>query len=72
MTNRVLTLVVTLDKEFREDDVDKIVEAISMIKHIARVKKNTYTCEHQMNVSEGISNFKYEFLKELAKKIQEL
>ena len=37
MTDRVTTLVVTLDKQYREDDIGRIVEALEMVKCVIRV-----------------------------------
>lgn len=38
MTDRIRHLTVTLDKDIREDDVQSIVVAISMVKHVHRVE----------------------------------
>lgn len=40
MTNRVDGLVITLDKDYRDDDVEVIVNAIKMIKGVANVEMN--------------------------------
>ena len=37
MTDRIRTLAVTLDRDFRDDDVEVIVNAIKMIKHVSNV-----------------------------------
>lgn len=38
MTDRIRTLLVTLDHDFRDDDVQVIVDAIKMIKCVSNVK----------------------------------
>lgn len=38
MTDRVHALTVLLDRDFRDDDVQAIVQAIRMIKHVAAVQ----------------------------------
>jgi hypothetical protein len=40
MTNRINALVVTLEKNFREDDCEHIVNAIRMIKGVMSVDMN--------------------------------
>lgn len=37
MTERIKGLVVTLDQDYREDDVESIVQAICMVKGVAHV-----------------------------------
>lgn len=37
MTDRVKGLLVTLDKDIREDDVEQIVNAVRQIRHVADV-----------------------------------
>lgn len=38
MTDRIQGFVVSLDKEIREDDIEYIVNAIRMIKHVESVE----------------------------------
>jgi hypothetical protein len=39
MTDRVVSLTVILDQEYRVDDVERLVEAIQMIRGVAHVEK---------------------------------
>lgn len=38
MTDRVHALTVVLDRDIREDDVEPLMEAILMLRHVYRVK----------------------------------
>jgi hypothetical protein len=38
MTDRIHTLTVTLDKEYRDDDIEKLIDAIYMLKGVLNVK----------------------------------
>lgn len=38
MTDRVVSLTVILDQEYRVDDVERIVDAITMVRGVAEVK----------------------------------
>lgn len=40
MTDRIFALNVLLDQDIRDDDVEPIINAIKMIKHVQRVEKN--------------------------------
>lgn len=46
MTDRIHSLTVVLDEPIRTDDVDHIVAAVSMIKHVAHVEKNVAHIDH--------------------------
>lgn len=52
MTDRVATLTVILDKEYRVDDIESIIDAIQMVKGVHRVKQGE-VCDgnHYMNKS---------------------
>lgn len=39
MTDRVVSLTVILDKEYRVDDVERLIDAIQMVKGVAHVEK---------------------------------
>lgn len=49
MTDRVKGLVVTLDDDYRIDDVQEIVNAIKMVKGVATVDENITTIDDHMN-----------------------
>ena len=49
MTDRIKGLVVTLDKDYREDDVEAIVGAIRMIKGVANVHLNVTDMDDHIN-----------------------
>jgi hypothetical protein len=51
MTDRVKGLVVALDKDYRIDDVQAIIEAIKMTKGVAAVTPSITTPEDWMNRS---------------------
>jgi len=38
MTDRIHALTVVLDKDIRDDDVETIIQAIQMIRHVADVR----------------------------------
>lgn len=38
MTDRIRSLTVILDKDFRDDDIEYIAHAIRMIKHVSSVE----------------------------------
>ena len=40
MTNRINALLVVLDQDIREDDVQPLVNAISMMRHVVKVTTN--------------------------------
>lgn len=46
MTNRLYALTVALEKDIREDDAEKIINAIRMIKFVLEVKGNVVTPEN--------------------------
>ena len=48
MTDRVWHLMVTLGHEMRDDDVECVMQAIRMIKHVAKVEHVVDTYEHAM------------------------
>lgn len=48
MTNRFYALTVVLDKDIREDDAEKIINAILMIKHVLSVEGNVSSPETWM------------------------
>lgn len=49
MTERIKGLVVTLDHDYRDDDVDAIVNAIMMVKGVIDVKKSVTDIDDHMN-----------------------
>lgn len=51
MTDRIKGLVVTLDSDYREDDVQQIIDAISMIKGVLIVDKNVTDVNDHINRS---------------------
>jgi len=50
MSDRINFLTVVLDKDYRDDDVVKIVEAISMVKGVMKIKENVATPEEYMAI----------------------
>lgn len=49
MTDRVRTLTVILDKDYRDDDVESIVHAISSIRGVDRVE--TRVVQHEDHIA---------------------
>lgn len=49
MTDRIKGLTIALDRDYRDDDVQAIVDAIMMIKGVAAVKKSVTNHEDWMN-----------------------
>jgi hypothetical protein len=49
MTDRIKGLTIALDRDYRDDDVDAIVNAIMMIKGVLSVKKSVATSEDWIN-----------------------
>lgn len=43
MSNRINGLFITLDNDYREDDVEMIINAIGMIKGVLKIEKNIIT-----------------------------
>jgi len=51
MTDRIKGLVITLDHDYRTDDVDAIVNAIMMVKGVVSVSKSVTDIDDHMNRS---------------------
>ena len=49
MTDRIKGFTVTLDRDFRDDDVEVILNAIKMIRGVANVEPSIVTGEDHMN-----------------------
>lgn len=49
MTDRIKGLVITLDHDYRDDDVEAIVNAIMMVKGVASVTKSVAEMDDHMN-----------------------
>jgi hypothetical protein len=48
MTDRVRTLTVVLDRDYRDDDVERIVQTITMIKGVHQVEVGVVTGEQEL------------------------
>ena len=48
MTDRTISLLVTLDKEYREDDAQTIINAIGMLKCVEDVTINKFSSQEHM------------------------
>lgn len=46
MTDRVHSLIVVFDKDFREDDAEALVDAIQMLRGVIQVRPIVGTPEH--------------------------
>jgi hypothetical protein len=49
MTDRIKGFTVTLDRDIRDDDFQRILEAVEMIKGVAHVEPSITTSEDHMN-----------------------
>lgn len=49
MSDRIKGLVITLDHDYRDDDVETIVNAIMMIKGVLNVEKRVTSIDDHMN-----------------------
>jgi len=70
MTDRVISLLVTLDKEYRADDIQVIIDAIKMVKAVSDVTSNVFSTREQMNHYAFEKNFKHKLIRELMSKIE--
>ena len=61
MTDRTISLIVTLDKEYRIDDAEVIVNAIKMIKGVLSVDINKCTSESYINAFASQQRFRQKF-----------
>lgn len=61
MTDRTISLLVTLDKEYRTDDAEVIVNAINMIKGVMAVDATILTSSDQMNSHSMKQHLKKQF-----------
>ena len=69
MTDRIHSLAVVLDRDYRDDDVKSIIEAIKMIKGVLSVDENvsdfdthTAICCARYDLKEKLQNFMKENL----------
>jgi hypothetical protein len=51
MTDRVKGLIVTLDKDYRDDDCEAITNAIRQIRGVLAVDLKVANCDHHMAVT---------------------
>lgn len=63
MTDRIKGFTVTLEKDIREDDVEVITQAISMIKGVANVEPSISTIEDQFARQRVKSELREKFWK---------
>ena len=68
MTDRIRTLTVVLDQDYRDDDAEPILEAIRMVKCVAGVEPHVSTPGAQMEREIA----KDELRREIGEKIHEL
>ncbi len=68
MSDRVKGFVVALDKNYREDDIEKIKSAIMQIKGVIGVKENVANTDDYINtvrITRNVRNRLYEIAEEL-------
>jgi hypothetical protein len=67
MTDRIKGFTVTLDKDYREDDVEVILNAVKMIRGVAHVEPSLSTAGDHMNrerIRLELREKFYDFMKE--------
>lgn len=67
MTDRIKGLTIALDRDYRDDDVEAIVNAIMMVKGVLSVKKSVANHEDWINrtqIRADIENRLYTALKD--------
>jgi hypothetical protein len=72
MTDRVKGLVVTLDKDYRVDDVQAIVDAVKMVKGVLTVDTAIANLDDHMNRERMTQRFReilYDLLRNIDKKV---
>lgn len=65
MTDRTISLLVTLDKEYRTDDAETIIDAINMIKGVLSVKTIVTGTKDYMNAH----SYKRQIISELYERL---
>lgn len=68
MTDRIHALTVVLDKDIRSDDVEVVIQAIQMIRHVARVRTHVADLETyaaRARVREDLRERMFKFWKDL-------
>ncbi len=63
MTDRVKGLVITLDSDIRIDDVQPLIDAISMLKGVSDVSANITDIDDHMNRTKISTEYKNKFYK---------
>ncbi len=69
MTDRIKGFLVTLDKGIRDDDVQCIIEAIKMIKHVYSVKSYVMGMEDYMSYSKAESDIGMKIIEFVRKEL---
>jgi len=65
MTDKIKGLVVTFEKDIRDDDVVELVNAISLLKGVVSVKKSIGNVDDQMNRERVEHNLKIKLFEVL-------
>lgn len=72
MTDRIKGFTVTLEKDFRDDDVEVIKQAIQMIKGVAHVEPSIVTNEDHFNRERIKSELRDKFWKFYEENLKQL
>lgn len=72
MTDRTISILVALDKNYRIDDIEYITNAIKMIKGVSETKINIFDCESDMNKWASEQEFKRKIVKFLINEIESI
>lgn len=67
MTDRVKGLVVVLEEDIREDDAEKIIEAVEMVKGVQSVDKNITEVDDYINRQKVVNKISKDIFEVLTK-----
>lgn len=65
MTDRVKGLVVTLDSDYREDDIQKVIDAIALIKGVLKVDLCIVGIDDHINRSKIKMEYSHQIIEAL-------
>lgn len=72
MTDRTVSLLVTLDNEYRIDDIQEMMTAIQMIKGVLLVMANNFNYSDNMNRIAIKSQVKQKLLEKMERVFEEI
>jgi hypothetical protein len=72
MTDRTISFLVTLDKQYRTDDAEAILNAIKMIKGVLSVDVNICDSQSNMNAFASLQQLRNKFFEKIGKVFEEM